>query len=119
MDYVIKPEEIKAWPIKDLVEARVVAGERMTGLMSTWAPGSHLEQHVHPHEQLGICLQGRSIFAINGREYLVQKGDIYHIPPNVAHGERNVGEEAVVFFECFCPTREDLLQRQFGARIAE
>lgn len=118
MDYVIHPEQVEAWPIKESVEARVVGlGQSMTGLMSTWAPGSELGAHVHPHEQIGICLQGRSIFTIDGRKYAVQKGDVYHIPSNVPHGERNVGDEPVVFFECFAPIREDLMRRQFGARI--
>lgn len=118
MKYVTRIDGVESWPIKELVQAKVPAsGETMTALWSVWAPGSELAVHVHPNEQIGMCLQGRCIFTIDGEEYLVQKGDVYHIPPNIPHGERNEGDEDVIFFECFSPVREDLLRKQFGATI--
>jgi quercetin dioxygenase-like cupin family protein len=120
MEYIKNPEEVKGWVIHEGVEGKVVAeGRNMTGLMSIWAPKSELAVHVHPNEQIGICVSGVAVFTIAGKEYPVKKGDVYHIPPNIPHGERNDGDEPVVFMECFSPTREDLLRRRFEAKILD
>ena len=120
MDYVIHPEELEPWNIHPGVEARVVAeGQNMTGLMTVWAPKTSFAVHVHPHEQVGICLQGVSVFTIDGQEYVVRKGDVYRIPSNVPHAERNDGDEPVVYFECFSPVRDDLLRKRFEAKIVQ
>jgi quercetin dioxygenase-like cupin family protein len=58
-----------------------------------------------------------AMFTIDGREYTVRKGDVYHIPPNVPHAERNEGDEPAVFMECFAPVREDLLRKKFEQKI--
>lgn len=113
MEYVISPDSVEAWQIHEGVTAKLVAlGEKMTGMMSIWEPGTKFPAHTHPHEQIGICVQGEAIFTIDGKDYTVKKGDIYSIPSNVPHGERNEGIETAVFWECFAPIREDLVKRR-------
>ncbi len=120
MTYVIDPDSIEGWNIHEGVTAKVVAdGQKMTALMSIWEPGSDFAVHSHPHEQIGVCTQGEAVFTIDGREYVVKKGDVYHIPPNVPHAERNDGHEPAVFVECFAPVREDLLRKRFEQKIHE
>ncbi len=120
MEYVKNPELVEGWAIHDGVEGKVLAeGEKMTALLSTWQPKSTFAVHVHPHEQIGVCLNGEAVFTIDGKEYLVKKGDVYHIPSNVPHGERNDGDEPAVFMECFSPVREDLLEQRFEQKILE
>ena len=120
MNYVKQPSQIEGWPIHQGVEGRLVAeGVNMTAMMSTWAPHSAFAAHVHPHEQIGICLQGRAVFTIEGKEYRVEAGYVYHIPPNVPHAERNDGDEPAVFMECFAPVREDLVRRRFEAELVD
>jgi quercetin dioxygenase-like cupin family protein len=114
MKPVINPESIEAWKIQEGVMARVVAeGKNMTTLMSVWEPQTQLSVHTHPHEQIGICIEGEAIFTVGGKDYLVKKGDVYHIPPNVPHGERNESGAKTMFFECFAPVRDDLLRKRF------
>ena len=114
MKFVIDPDDLEAWKIHEGVMAKVVGeGQKMTGLMTIWEPGSKFSIHSHPQEQIGICLQGEVIFTIDGNEYLVKKGDVYNIPSNVPHNERNDGDEPAVFVECFAPVREDLLRKRF------
>jgi len=118
MRYVIDPEEIEGWPLHEGIEGKVVVnGKNMTTLMTTWAPKTPFAVHVHPHEQVGICLQGEAVFTIDGDEFVVKKGDVYHIPSNVPHAERNDGDEPAIFFECFSPVREDLLRKRFEQKI--
>lgn len=120
MAFVIDPKEIEGWPIHEGIEGKVVVnGKNMTTLMGTWAPKTWFAVHVHPHEQIGICLQGEAVFTIDGKEFVVKKGDVYHIPSNIPHAERNDGDEPAVFFECFSPVREDLLRKRFEQKIVD
>ncbi len=118
MKPVVSQKEIEAWQIHEKVTAKVIAeGEKMTALMSIWEPHSAFSIHIHPHEQIGICIQGEAIFTIDGKEYEVKKGDVYTIPSNVPHAERNDGNETAIFFECFAPVRDDLLRKKFEQKI--
>ena len=112
MEYVVNPDSVEAWQIHEGVTAKLVAlGGKMTGMISIWEPGSMFRAHTHPHEQIGICIQGEGIFTIDGKDYAVKKGHVYNIPSNVPHGERNEGSVTAIFMECFAPVREDLVER--------
>jgi len=118
--YVIDPDAVDPWEIHDGIQGKVmVDGRNMTALWTAWKPNSSFSVHTHPHEQIGVCLQGVAIFTIEGREYVVKKGDIYHIPPDAPHAERNDGEETAVFLECFAPARDDLLRKTFDQKIID
>ena len=120
MSYILSPDQVESWHLHEGVEGKLMAqGRNMTGLMSIWAPKSSFAVHVHPHEQIGVCLQGVAIFTIDGKEYGVKAGDVYHIPPNVPHAERNDGDTTAVFMECFAPVREDLLRKRFEQKILD
>ncbi|MBL7212272.1 MAG: cupin domain-containing protein [Desulfobacteraceae bacterium] len=120
MKYVIDPDDLEGWKIHEGVTAKMVGeGQKMTSLMTIWEPGARFSMHSHSHEQIGVCLQGEAIFIIDGDEYVVKKGDVYNIPSNVPHNERNDGDEPAVFVECFAPVREDLLRRRFEQKIHE
>ncbi len=63
MAFVIDPEEIEGWPLHEGIEGKVVVnGKNMTTLMGTWAPKTRFAVHIHPHEQIGICLKGEAVF---------------------------------------------------------
>ena len=118
MKPVISQNEIEPWQIHEQVTAKVVAeGKNMTAMMSIWEPHSKFAVHTHPHEQIGICIQGEAIFTVDGEEYVVKKGDVYNIPSNVPHAERNEQYETAIFFECFAPVRDDLLRKKFEQKI--
>jgi quercetin dioxygenase-like cupin family protein len=120
MSYILRPDQVESWPLHEGVEGKLMAkGQNMTGLMNIWAPKSSFAVHVHPHEQIGVCLQGIAVFTIDGKEYEVKAGDVYHIPPNVPHATRNDGDAPVVLMECFAPVREDLLRKRFEQKILD
>jgi len=64
--------------------------------------------HSHPHEQTGYMVSGRMYFVVDGRKVLVQAGDGWCIPGDVAHAVE-VLEDCVVI-EVFSPAREEYLR---------
>jgi quercetin dioxygenase-like cupin family protein len=65
-----------------------------------------VEEHAHPHEQIGLMLEGRAVFFIGGEEKTLGPGDMYRIPGNVRH--RVVAlEEPVQVLDIFHPVREE------------
>jgi unsaturated pyranuronate lyase len=116
MSFVIYPEMIEKWPLekhKGVISKLLVDGQSMTTLMSQWEPGAIAPEHTHPHEQIGFCQQGQIILVIDGQEFLVRAGEFYHIPSNIPHAEKNIGETVAVLIDFFSPVRSDLLQRHF------
>jgi quercetin dioxygenase-like cupin family protein len=116
MDYVRDPQKVEFWSLDRHtgVSAKLLGnGKNMTALYSTWEAGAKAPEHVHPHEQMGMCLQGEVIFTINGQDLLVKAGEFYQIPGSVPHAERNDGQELAVLVDFFSPVREDLLRRRF------
>ncbi len=118
MKVVIDPETVEPWKLIAGGEIKVLAsGTRMMAVKSRWGGGSRFQLHSHPHEQMAICLGGKAVFTIDGRDYPVNAGDVVQIPPGIQHTQRNEGAEPAVFFECFSPPREDLLRMRFEQRI--
>lgn len=69
-------------------------------------PGAVVEEHCHPHEQVGMVLAGRAIFRIGGEEKTLGPGDLYRIPCNVRHQVIALAEP-VKALDIFCPPREE------------
>ena len=72
------------------------------------APHSVVEEHQHPHEQVGMLLEGRAVFTIGGEEKTLQPGDIYRIPGNVRHKVVTL-DQPTRAIDIFSPIREDYL----------
>jgi quercetin dioxygenase-like cupin family protein len=69
-------------------------------------PHSVVEEHSHPHEQLGMWLQGKAVFYIGSEQKTVQAGDMYRIPGNVRHRVVVLDEPARAI-DIFYPVREE------------
>ena len=67
------------------VEIRTCAGDRMMVSVVDLAPGAIVEEHSHPHEQVGMLLSGRALFFIGAEQKTLQPGDLYVIPGNTLH----------------------------------
>lgn len=74
--------------------------------LATLEPHAVVDEHSHPHEQVGIVLEGRAIFIIGGEEKTLQPGDIFRIPSNVRHKVIAL-EQRVKALDIFNPPRED------------
>ena len=70
------------------------------------AANAVVEEHQHPHEQVGMLLEGRAIFFIGGEQRTLEPGDLYRIPGNVRHKVIAL-DQPVRAIDIFCPVRED------------
>lgn len=84
------------------------AAEKMMLSMATLEPHAVVEEHAHPHEQVGVVLEGRALFAIGGEEKTLGPGDIYRIPGNVRHRVVALNQK-VRALDVFCPIRQEYL----------
>ncbi len=120
MAFLINPDNIAKWTLGKHVGVTsklLIDGQNMTVLWSRWEPGALAPEHVHPHEQVGICQQGQIVVIIKGQEFVANAGEYYYIPPGVPHAEKNVGNIPTILTDFFSPVRSDLLKREFNPEI--
>lgn len=80
--------------------------ERVMMAVVDLEPHSVVTEHCHPHEQMGMLLEGRATFTIGGESRELRKGDLYRIPGNVLH-KVVVHEEPTRALDIFSPPRDD------------
>jgi quercetin dioxygenase-like cupin family protein len=88
------------------VTIRTAAAEKMMLSLVDLAPRSVVDEHTHPHEQVGMVVSGRVVFVIGGEEKTLGPGDMYRIPGGVRHKVRAL-EEPVQALDIFTPVREE------------
>ncbi len=102
------PEECGHHTIFPGVTVRTSAAERMMLSLVDLEPYTVVEEHSHPHEQVGMVVEGRAVFHVGGEAKTLGPGDMYRIPGNVRH--RVVAlDQRVKALDIFCPIREDYL----------
>jgi quercetin dioxygenase-like cupin family protein len=99
-------DEMGPIPIWDGVIARAVEGRDCALSVVELDANSHVPEHSHPNEQLGLVLSGSVSFRIADEERELAQGGTWYIPPNVPH-EVRVGPEGAVIIDVFSPPRED------------
>jgi quercetin dioxygenase-like cupin family protein len=104
--YFPTPEECGRHTIFRGVHIRTCAADRMMLSLVNLEPGSVVEEHAHPHEQVGMLLQGRATFFIGDEEKTLRPGDFYRIPGNVRH-RVVVHDEPCQALDIFYPVREE------------
>jgi quercetin dioxygenase-like cupin family protein len=90
------------------VDIQTCAAEHMMMSLVDLAPHAIVEEHSHPHEQVGMLLQGRAIFFIGDEEKTLQAGDLWRIPGGVKHKVIAL-DEPVRALDIFHPIRADYL----------
>jgi quercetin dioxygenase-like cupin family protein len=104
--YFPTPEELGRHTIFPGVHIRTAACERTMMSLVDLEPHAVVTEHSHPHEQVGLVLQGRLIFVIGGEERTLGPGDMFRIPGNVPHRVTAL-DEPVKVLDLFCPVREE------------
>ena len=69
-------------------------------------PRALVAEHHHPHEQMGMVLEGTAEFTVGGECRVLGPGDMYRIPGNVRHKVVALGDP-VRALDVFYPPRED------------
>ena len=78
--YFPEPSEYGRHTIFPGVTIRTCAAERMMMSLVDLEPHSVVEEHSHPHEQVGLVLKGRATFFVGGEEKTLGPGDMYRTP---------------------------------------
>jgi quercetin dioxygenase-like cupin family protein len=90
------------------VEIQTIAGAGLMLSVVRLEPESRVLEHSHPHEQMGILLEGQLEFTVGGVTRLLGPGDMWRIPGGVLHSVRTLGQPAFAI-DIFHPIREDYL----------
>jgi quercetin dioxygenase-like cupin family protein len=88
------------------VEIATLACEKMMLSYVELQPGSIVEEHSHPHEQVGMVLEGAATFYIGDEERMLKKGDMYRIPGGIKH-RVVVSPQGAKALDIFSPIREE------------
>jgi quercetin dioxygenase-like cupin family protein len=86
----------------------VMSGGRM---MANWVriePGASVPTHAHPHEQIGLVLEGEIHMTIGDETRVLVPGHAYTIPGNFPHAAV-AGAGGCLVLDIFSPVREEYL----------
>jgi quercetin dioxygenase-like cupin family protein len=104
--YFPTPDECGRHTIFPGVQIRTCAAENLMMSYVDIEPHAVVEEHSHPHEQVGLVLEGRAVFFIGGEQKVLQAGDFYRIPGHVPHKVLAL-DEPVRALDIFHPVREE------------
>lgn len=96
--------------VTDLLDRRLITGERMMLAHVYLKKGCIVPKHQHENEQLTCVLEGALRFWIGEdgkQELVVHAGEVLHIPSNVPHKAEAV--EDTLDVDVFSPPRWDWL----------
>ena len=88
------------------VDIRTVAGDQMMLSYVEFAPGSVVEKHQHPHEQMGLLLEGELTFEVGDQRQTLRAGTMWRIPGGVPH-RVVAGDLPAKALDVFHPIRDD------------
>src|SRR5579862_8981732 len=102
-------ESVPLEAMSDVISRKVVSGEKAMVAQVFLKKDAVVPEHRHESEQITYILEGALKFELEGREVVVRKGEVLHIPSNVPH--RAVALEDTLDLDIFSPLREDWLSK--------
>ncbi len=91
------------------VSRQAVSGEKVMMTRIVYRDGVVIPEHHHPAEQIMLVERGRLWAKVGDEESEVGPGSLLVIPSDWIHAFRQLGDEDVVFYECFAPIRLEYL----------
>jgi quercetin dioxygenase-like cupin family protein len=88
------------------VEIYTTHGDGLMLSLVEMQPHAVVEEHCHPHEQMGLMLEGEAEFIVGGDSRRVGPGGMWRIPGGVLH-KVIAGDRPVRALDVFHPIRED------------
>lgn len=105
-------EDIPLERVNDLLDRKLITGERMMLTHVYLKKGCIVPLHSHEHEQLSYILEGALQFFAGEdetQEIVVRTGEVLHIPSNVFH--KAIALEDTLDVDIFSPPRQDWLDK--------
>jgi quercetin dioxygenase-like cupin family protein len=88
------------------VDIFTTCGQQVMLSLVEMAPHAIVEEHCHPHEQVGLMLEGEADFTIGGQSARVKAGQMWRIPGGVLHKVVAL-DRPVRALDVFHPPREE------------
>ena len=88
---------------------QAVSGEKVMMTRIVYRDGAVIPDHRHEAEQIMLVVEGRLWARVGDEEAEVGPGALLIIGSNVVHAFRQLGDEDVMFYECFAPIRLEYL----------
>ena len=104
--YYHDPKERTAKELAPGINAKTFWGEQMLAAVVDLDANVHLPLHSHPHEQVGIVIEGEIEFNVAGEVKRLHPGEVYVIPGGVEHEARTF-DVPVKVMDVFSPVREE------------
>lgn len=106
MDHFVDKSDCTHHRIFPGVDIYTCCCERMMLSLVEFEPRAVVEEHSHPHEQVGMLLEGELEFFIGDQRRVLRPGAMWRIPGGVKH-RAVAGDRPVRALDVFCPIRED------------
>ena len=103
-------DDIPREKLNDLLDRRLVTGERVMLAHVYLKRGCVVPRHSHENEQVSYVLEGALQFWLGEDEkqqQVVRAGELLTIPPNLPH--KALALEDTLDLDVFCPPRQDWL----------
>jgi len=104
--YFVDKEHCSHHRIFPGVDIYTTFGDGMMLSLVEFEPHAVVEEHHHPHEQMGLMLEGEAEFIIGGESRIIGPGGMWCIPGGVPH-KVIAGDRPVRAVDVFHPIRED------------
>lgn len=104
--FIVSRDECSHHQVFPGVDLFTAAGDQIMLSLVEFEPHATVPAHSHPHEQMGLLLEGELTFTIGGQEHLVRTGQMWRIPGGVVH-KAVAGDRPVKALDVFHPVRED------------
>lgn len=86
-----------AWgPLSEAAMRKRLEADGYSVSRYTYPPGTYFSEHTHAVDKKDTVLRGRLKIGAEGREVVLEAGDMIEIPAGTVHTAEVVGEEAVV-----------------------
>jgi len=99
--------DISEEELNPLLTRKLITGERVMLSELVLKKGCVVPVHHHENEQVSYVIRGKLKFEVNGKEIVLNAGDVLHIPSNVVHSATAL--EDTLDLDIFSPPRQDWL----------
>jgi quercetin dioxygenase-like cupin family protein len=102
-------DSVELEDLNPLLQRHFVVGQNVMVARVLLKKGCVVPEHSHHNEQITYILEGALKFWIDGKELVVNAGEVLTIPPHMPHKAEAV--EDTVDLDIFNPPREDWINK--------
>ena len=102
----VRLDTTRAFELAAGVSGQPLFGDAAMLNLIRFEPGATVPLHRHPHEQLGIVLEGMQALVVDGVPFELGPLEAYVLPGGVEHSAY-CGPDGALVLDVFTPVRED------------